>query len=113
MKKSVKFLLVTFMFLYLFNLSWRNSAKPFGEKVYSEDGRYYGQRYEVFTWNKLMMTSPGNGSDKVDGFIRLYDAKTDELLREKFVTFLVAYELHWSDGALYTLGNDGVYWEVE
>ena len=90
---------------------WRSSATLIPEWTsYSPDGRFRIEFYRVWTTSGLLFTPPGNGSDNIDGFIRLYRSD-GTLLQETYRSFLVAYEPRWSDDEAYFLG-DGPIWKL-
>lgn len=99
------------MTIYMGSLTWRASATPFGAKKESPDGKYYIQFYSVWTLSRLAFTAPGQGSDNIDGFIRLYNHE-GKLLEETFRTYLVAYsKVVWTEDSVFFLG-DGPSWRL-
>jgi len=88
------------------------SAKPWSAPSASPDKRFEIRYYSTFSPRRFLPTSPGSGSDNIDGLIRLYDAKTGKLLNEAFRTHLSGYEALWSDDHVMFLGDDGFIWPL-
>ena len=93
--------------------AWHSSATPYGARQYSPDGKYYVQHWQVWTPSRLLFVTPGNGSDRLDGFIRLHSAD-GKIVREKFVTFLVGSEVRIYDDVVYGMSSDlNIDWKLE
>jgi len=90
---------------------WRSSATLIpGWTSHSPDGRFRIEFYRVWTMSGWLGTPPGQGSDAIDGFIRLYRSD-GTLLQETYRNFLRGYEPRWSDDEAYFPG-DGPVWKL-
>ena len=84
--------------------SWKQGT-PFGPPYWSPNGRYYVQKHSNFTVSRLLPGMPGQASDSIDGYIRLYD-REGQLLYERFETFIRDIEPVWARDKVYLLGVD-------
>lgn len=79
------------------------SEEPYQAKMWSPNREYYLQKYK--TVNLIQLPSmPGQGSDEIDGYIRIYD-KTDKLIHERFYSFIRDTEPIWSGNSVVLLGG--------
>jgi len=91
----------------------RSTAVPWSTPSISPDGQYEIRLFQCFSYSSFRFTTPGNGSDNVDGLIRLYDRKSGRLLREAFRPRLSSRESFWSKNEVYFLGDDGFIWSLK
>lgn len=115
MKRYQKIFLILSVFLIcagtiLFYL-WKRGT-PYQTPFYSPNGQYYAQKYHNITLSSFAPAMPGNGSDNIDGYIRIYD-KDGNLLYEKFYTYLVGHEVHWHRNTVFVMGSaDDEIWTL-
>jgi hypothetical protein len=81
---------------------WKKGT-PYQPPCWSPDGQYYVQKYSNYSLKRLLPGMPGQGSDAIDGYIRLYDKK-GHLLAEGFHTFIRDIEPIWGNGAVFLKG---------
>jgi hypothetical protein len=99
--------------LFVVYLQWKKGV-PYQAPYVSPDGKFYVQKFSNFSHHRLMAWMPGQGSDAIDGYIRLYD-KDGHLLAEGFHTFIRDIEPVWGDGVVYLKGvpsMDGSPWRL-
>ena len=89
---------------YLGFLSWK-AGTPFGDRKWSPNRHYYVQTYNNWKFSSLWFAMPGQGSDGLGGYVRLFD-QHDHLLAERFVSFSRDVEPIWDDRQVFLL--DGV-----
>ncbi len=103
MKSYKKALLVSIsIILVLCFLIWKKGT-PYGERYWSPNGRYYVQKYSNLTPWRLLPVMPGQGSDAIDGYIRLFD-KNGTLIHEHFETFIRDIQPVWAGKEVYLMG---------
>ncbi|MEW6737262.1 MAG: hypothetical protein AB1489_38610 [Acidobacteriota bacterium] len=95
-------LVLVFLFGWLAFLFWKQ-GEPYQEPYWSPNHRYYLQKYSNLTLSNFLPMMPGQGSDSINGYIRLYDAKGN-LLYERFETFIRDITPVWADNRVYLLG---------
>lgn len=83
-------------------LRWKEGVLYQG-RFYSPNYAYYVQKYTNPTFRRLTGAMPGQSSDMVDGYIRLF-AADGTLLQERFETFIRDIEPVWADSAVYLRG---------
>ena len=83
-------------------LLWKRGT-PYQLPFRSPNGDYYVQKYSNSTLARLRPSMPGQGSDGVDGYIRLYD-RNGKLLRERFEFFIRDVKPLWSEDKVYLRG---------
>jgi len=66
---------------------WKRGT-PYSSPDWSPNGQYYIQRYRVVTISGFIPSTPGNGSDNIEGYVRLFD-KEGNCLEEVFISYLV------------------------
>ena len=81
---------------------WKRGT-PYQQPFRSPDGAYHIQKYSNRTLNGLWPTMPGQGSDAIDGYIRLYDTN-GRLLAERFEFFIRDIEPVWAGDRVYLKG---------
>jgi hypothetical protein len=65
---------------------WKQGT-PYQPPFWSPNKQYYVQKYSNFTPLRLLAAMPGQGSDTIDGYVRLY-RRDGTLLHERFVIFV-------------------------
>lgn len=80
---------------------WRGS--PYLGPYHSPNGQYYIQKYHNISLSSFAVGMPGQGSDRIDGYIRLYD-RSGRLLAERFTTMVRDVEPVWAGDAVYLMG---------
>ena len=80
-----------------------HSGSPYQDRYYSPNGQYYIQKYHNLSLNSFRTAMPGQGSDMIDGYIRLYDSR-GRLLHERFATFIRDIEPVWGGRKLFLMG---------
>ena len=81
--------------------SWWRHGAPFQAPFLSPNGRFHIQKYSTFTPRFLAM--PGQGSDSIGGYIRLYD-KSGKLIHERRQSFIRDIEPIWAGDKVYLKG---------
>ena len=112
--KAIAWAVVGAMTVYVPGRIWisRASAKPWNVPETSPGGLYEIRMFSVEPFfPRLAFTSPGSGSDHVDGYIRLYDRRTGKLLESAYRTGLVRYEMFWSDDQVFSFGPEEIFWK--
>ena len=82
---------------------WWRQGTPYQDRVYSPNGQYYVQKYSNLTPGRFIGVMPGQGSDTIDGYIRLYTAN-GTLVHERFETFIRDIKPVWVERKVYLLG---------
>ena len=81
---------------------WKQGT-PYQQPYWSPNGKYYVQKYSNLTLSRVPPAMPGQGSDAIDGYIRLYD--TDgRLLHERFGRFIRDVKPVWAGNKVYLMG---------
>jgi hypothetical protein len=80
---------------------WKRDT-PYQAPYWSPNRQYYVQKYARSSRLPLP-TLPGQGSDAVDGYIRLYDNK-GTLIHERSESFIRDIEPLWSGNKVYLRG---------
>ncbi len=83
-------------------LIWKRGT-PYQQPYWSPNRQYYVQKYSNFTPSRLVGAMPGQGSDAVSGYIRLYD-RNGRLLHERFQSFIRDIEPAWAGNKVYLKG---------
>jgi hypothetical protein len=81
---------------------WKKGT-PYQPPYWSPNGQYYVQKYSNLTLSRFVSTMPGQGSDAIDGYIRLYD-KNGELIHERFADFIRDVKPIWAENKVYLMG---------
>jgi len=81
---------------------WRRGT-PYQRRYWSPNKQYYVQKYSNVTLSGLSGRGPGQGSDAIDGYIRLYD-KNGKLIHERFEVFIRDIEPLWVGNRVYLRG---------
>jgi len=76
---------------------------PYQAPYRSPNDHYYVQKYATLSLSSLVGAMPGQGSDTIDGFIRLH-AHDGAVLAERWVTFMRDIKPVWADDRVYLLG---------
>jgi hypothetical protein len=100
-------LLVVFGVLCLPGFWLWKQGTPYQQPFWSPNGQYYVQKYSNLTFSKLMPVMPGQGSDTIDGYIRLY-RKDGTLLHERFAPFIRDVEPVWAGEKVFLMGVDEI-----
>ena len=96
--------------IFLARSRWKKSAKLIPEMTeVSPDGNYRIEFYSV--WTPGFMFIPGQGSDGIDGFVRLKH-KDGRLIAETFRTYLYGCEIAWDKESVHLFGGDMVDWKL-
>ena len=95
---TVMVLVLLFMMLY----AWYQGT-PYQERFHSPNKAYYVQKYKTLSLNNFRVAMPGQGSDSVDGFIRLYNQQGN-LLHQRYETFIRDIEPVWSGQNIFLMG---------
>lgn len=106
LKKYVKvfIFIVGLIFLaILISFTYWKKGTPYQEAFFSPNKKYYIQKYSNLTLSNFIAVMPGQGSDSINGYIRLYD-KDNNLINERFETFIRDIEPIWADDRVYLLG---------
>ena len=108
MKRYQKILLIAVGLLVcagmILFIVWKRGA-PYQTPDWSPNREYYVQKYHNLTLSSFTPAMPGNGSDNIDGYIRIFD-KNGNCLYEKFYTYLVGKEVRWYKNQVYVMGSD-------
>lgn len=89
---------------------WKRGT-PYGDPYWSPSGWHYVQKYSNVTVSTFLPAMPGQGSDGIDGYIRLFD-RDGRLLEERFRTFLRDVEPRWTRDSVYFLGDGDISWPL-
>ena len=81
---------------------WRQ-GRPYGAPEFSPNGRFYVQKYANWTPRSQVPAGPGQGSDSLGGYVRLF-SRGGELLHERFVPHSRDVRPVWSGRTVYLLG---------
>lgn len=81
---------------------WKQGT-PYQPRYYSPNRQYYIQKYHNISFSGFMVAMPGQGSDMIDGYIRLYD-QNDHMLYERFETFIRDIEPVWAGEKVFLMG---------
>ncbi|NTW48635.1 MAG: hypothetical protein HGB19_02655 [Chlorobiales bacterium] len=81
---------------------WKQGT-PYQSRYYSPNHRYYVQKYHTVSLSSFMMAMPGQGSDMIDGYIRLYD-QNDRMVYERFETFIRDVKPIWAGREVFLMG---------
>lgn len=106
MKRYQKILLVTVCFLVCvgtFSFFLWKKGRPYSSPFWSPNRQYYVQKYSNMTLSKFIPAMPGQGSDMIDGYVRIFD-KDGNLISERFVYFIRDVEPVWSGNKVYLMG---------
>ena len=91
MKKYQKILAVTAVFVIVTGTAggyfWWKRGTPYETPYWSPNNEYYVQKYTNFTFSSLIPSTPGHGSDSLDGYVRLFD-KNGNMLDEVFISYV-------------------------
>ena len=83
---------------------WWKRGTPYQTARFSPNGHYYVQKFSNVTLSRLVPTMAGQGgSDRVDGYIRLYD-KDGRMIHERFEHFIRDVEPLWTDRRVFLRG---------
>ena len=82
---------------------WWRQGTPYQDRIYSPNRQYYIQKYSNLTLSRFIGVMPGQGSDTIDGYIRLY-AADGTLIHERFETFIRDIRPVWDGRNVYLLG---------
>src|SRR5690242_18072198 len=106
MKRYQKILLLTICLLVcavtISYFVWKPGTL-YQSPFWSPNKQYYVQKYSNLTFSKFIPVAPGQGSDMIDGYVRLFD-KDGRLLNERFVFFIRDVEPVWSGQKVYLNG---------
>lgn len=79
-------------------------GKPYGDPFWSPNRQYYLQKFSNLTVSRFQPAMPGQGSDAIEGYIRLFD-KDGNLLDEIFITYLARdIKPVWAEKKIYIIG---------
>jgi hypothetical protein len=81
---------------------WKKGT-PYQRPYWSPNSQYYIQKYSNLTPSRFIPTMPGQGSDAINGYIRVYD-KNGKLIHERFAEFIRDVEPIWAGNKVYLLG---------
>ena len=81
---------------------WKKGT-PYQTAFWSPNNQYYVQKYSNLTPSRFIPAMPGQGSDTIDGYVRLFD-KNGKLIDEVFVTFIRDVEPVWVGNKVYLTG---------
>ena len=85
---------------------WKKGT-PYQQPYWSPNGQYYVQKYSNLTLSRFVSTMPGQGSDTINGYIRLYD-KNGKLIHERFAVFIRDVEPMWAGNKVYLMGVEAM-----
>jgi hypothetical protein len=106
MKKYGKLLLTLALLLFVIGAAsfffWKK-GRPYQQPFWSPNGQYYVQKYSNTTLSGFVPTMPGQGSDAIDVYIRLYD-KNGKLIHERFAHFIRDVKPIWAGNKIYLMG---------
>ena len=85
---------------------WKKGT-PYQQPYWSPNGQYYVQKYSNLTLSRFVSTMPGQGSDTINGYIRLYD-KNGKLIHERFAVFIRDVEPIWAGNKVYLMGVEAM-----
>jgi len=106
MKKYYKPLLTFALLLCVIGAAsfffWKQGT-PYQQPYWSPNGQYYVQKYSNVMLSRFASTMPGQGSDAIDGYIRLYD-KNGKLIHERFEAFIRDVKPTWAGSKVYLMG---------
>lgn len=77
--------------------------EPYQERFWSPNREYYMQKYQTFTVFPVP-SMPGQGSDSVDGYIRIHD-KAGKVIHERYYTFIRDTEAIWVRNEVVLMGG--------
>lgn len=84
-------------------------SEPFGNPVISPDGLYELRYFKGWSFFSIFSLKFRYRSDEVDGYMRLYNAKTGALLKKSgFIRGIIYKEPFWGDDSVYFLGDDEI-----
>ncbi|NTV46104.1 MAG: hypothetical protein HGB11_06200 [Chlorobiales bacterium] len=83
---------------------WKQGT-PYQSRYYSPNRQFYIQKYHNISFSSFMVAMPGQGSDMIDGYIRLYD-QNDQMICERFETFIRDIEPVWAGREVFLMGVD-------
>ena len=110
MKKYRKLLLTFVLLLFVIGAAsfffWKKGT-PYQQPYWSPNGQYYVQKYSNVTLSRFVSTMPGQGSDTINGYIRLYD-KNGKLIHERFAVFIRDVEPMWAGNKVYLMGVEAM-----
>jgi hypothetical protein len=81
---------------------WK-AGTPFQARAWSPNQRYYVQKYANWGPSCIVPAGPGQGSDTVGGYVRLY-SRDGRMLHERFARFSRDIQPVWSREKVYLLG---------
>jgi hypothetical protein len=97
---GVALLAVVVMFIAYRN--WKVGA-PYQAPSWSPTGQYYVQKFSNPTISGLVPGMPGQGSDAIDGYIRIYN-KNGRLIHERFERFIRDVVPLWDGNRVFLRG---------
>ena len=110
MKKYRKLVLTFVLLLFVIGAAsfffWKKGT-PYQQPYWSPNGQYYVQKYSNLTLSRFVSTMPGQGSDTINGYIRLYD-KNGRLIHERFAVFIRDVEPIWAGNKVYLMGVEAM-----
>lgn len=83
-------------------LTWRRGT-PWQPPESSPNGLYYVQKYATWSPRVFLPAGPGQGSDGVSGFLRLF-TRDGRLLAERWAPFLRDVRPVWAGDRVFLLG---------
>ena len=106
MKRYQKVLLLTICLLVCIGtvsyFIWKPGT-PFSSPYWSPNKQYYVQKYSNLSFSSFIPVMPGQGSDLINGYIRVFD-KDGKLLNERFVYVIRDVEPIWEGNKVYLKG---------
>lgn len=81
------------------------------ERFWSPNRQYYMQKYRTFSILPVP-SMPGQGSDSVDGYIRIHD-KDGKVIHERYYTFIRDTEAIWVRNEVILMGGGVTHSENE
>src|SRR6266700_700832 len=88
--------------------AWKK-GEPYQDRYWSSNRQYYVQKFSNLSFSRFVDVMPGQGSDGIDGYIRLYHKK-GTLLNEHFAFFIRDMEPLWVNNMVYAIRGSS-YWD--
>ena|SRR5215831_5925208 len=82
--------------------AWKRGT-PYQSPYWSPNGAFYVQKYSNPSPFSSVTATPGQGSDSIGGYIRLYD-RAGKMLHERYVPFSRDVEPLWSGNRVFLRG---------
>jgi len=96
----------------MFSFYFLEIESKWGERKYTPDKNFYIEYTIVSSLLSRTLTTPGDGSSSLDGYIKLY-SKDEKLLDKFFMEQIVNSRVNIYDDIIYATRVDSFVWKLE